>query len=47
MGDPHTTATGALMRRSVLRQYALQAESTEVEVLPIDSDYWRFYRLHR
>jgi len=23
-----------------------QARFSEVEVLPIDTDYWRFYRLH-
>jgi predicted O-methyltransferase YrrM len=45
MGDPQTAATGAVMRPSVLRQYALQAGFGEVEVLPIHTDYWRFYRL--
>jgi hypothetical protein len=33
------------MRPSVLRQYAVQAGFGEVEVLPIHTDYWRFYRL--
>ena len=47
MGDPETAATGAVMRPSVLRQYALQAGFSEVEVLPIHTDYWRFYRLLR
>jgi cyclopropane fatty-acyl-phospholipid synthase-like methyltransferase len=47
MGDPHTAATGAVMRPSVLRQYAMKAGFDEVEVLPIRTDYWRFYRLHR
>ena len=45
MGDPQTAATGAVMRPSLLRQYALQAGFGEVEVLPIHTDYWRFYRL--
>jgi predicted O-methyltransferase YrrM len=45
MGDPQTAATGAVMRPSKLRQYALQAGFSEVEVLPIHTDYWRFYRL--
>jgi SAM-dependent methyltransferase len=45
MGDPETRATGAVMRPSVLRQYATEAGFREVEVLPIDTDYWRFYRL--
>jgi SAM-dependent methyltransferase len=47
MGDPQTAATGAVMRPSVLRQYALQAGFDGMEVLPIHTDYWRFYRLHR
>jgi len=47
MGDPQTAATGAVMRPSVLRQYALQAGFSEIEVLPIHTDYWRFYRLLR
>ncbi|HJY43781.1 MAG TPA: methyltransferase domain-containing protein [Propionibacteriaceae bacterium] len=47
MGDPQTAATGAVMRPSVLRQYALEAGFGEVEVLPIHTDYWRFYRLLR
>jgi len=29
----------------LLRQYALEAGFGEMEVLPIDTDYWRFYRL--
>ena len=45
MGDPQTAATGAVMRPSLLRQYALQAGFGEVEVLPIHTDHWRFYRL--
>ena len=47
MGDSQTAATGAVMRPSVLRQYARQAGFSEVEVLPIHTDYWRFYRLLR
>jgi predicted O-methyltransferase YrrM len=47
MGDPQTAATGAVMRPSVLRQYALEAGFGEVEVLPIETEYWRFYRLLR
>jgi hypothetical protein len=35
------------MRPSVLRQYALHAGFGEVEVLPIHTDSWRFYRLLR
>jgi len=37
--------TGAVMRPSTLRSYALEAGFREVEILPIDHDAWRFYRL--
>lgn len=47
MGDPQTAATGAVMRPSVLRDYAIEAGFRDVEVLPIETDYWRFYRLLR
>jgi hypothetical protein len=47
MADPQTAATGAVMRPPVLHHYALQAGFAEVEILPIDTDYWRFYRLLR
>lgn len=45
MADPQTAATGAVMRLPVLRNYALQAGFRDVQILPIDTDYWRFYRL--
>jgi SAM-dependent methyltransferase len=45
MADPQTAATGAVLRPSVLRQYAIEAGFRDVETLPIDTDYWRFYRL--
>ena len=47
MGDPQTAATGAVMRPSTLRQYAMEAGFRDVEVLPIETDRWRFYRLIR
>jgi SAM-dependent methyltransferase len=47
MGDPETRATGAVMRPSTLRRYAEEAGFRRVEVLPIETDYWRFYRLVR
>jgi 2-polyprenyl-3-methyl-5-hydroxy-6-metoxy-1,4-benzoquinol methylase len=47
MGDPDTAATGAVMRPATLRRYATEAGFTEVRVLPIDTDYWRFYQLVR
>jgi hypothetical protein len=33
------------MRPETLRRYALAAGFREVEVLPIETDFWRFYRL--
>jgi SAM-dependent methyltransferase len=47
MGDPETAATGAVMRLDTLRRYATEAGFAEVRVLPIDTDYWRFYQLVR
>ena len=46
MGDPQTPATGAVMRVGTLRRYAAQAGFRSVEVLPIETPAWRFYRLH-
>ena len=43
MGTPQTAATGAVMRLP-LRRYALEA-GFAMEILPIVTDYWRFYRL--
>lgn len=43
-GDP-TVATGTVMRTSVLESYAKQAGFTKVEVLPVEHEMWRFYRL--
>jgi SAM-dependent methyltransferase len=47
MGDPDTAATGAVMRLSTLRRYAEAAGFRSVEVLPIETETWRFYRLYR
>jgi len=45
MGDPETAATGAVMRIGTLRRYAADAGFADVEVLPIETETWRFYRL--
>ncbi len=45
MGDPRTAATGAVMRPATLRRYAQQAGFGSVEVLPLETETWRFYRL--
>ena len=46
MGDPQTAATGAVMRTVTLRRYVEEAGFRAVEVLPIQTPTWRFYRLH-
>lgn len=48
-GMSHTpsAATGTVMRPDTLRGYARQAGFADIEVLPIDNDLWRFYRLTR
>jgi 2-polyprenyl-3-methyl-5-hydroxy-6-metoxy-1,4-benzoquinol methylase len=40
-----SAGTGTVMRPSRLRQYAREAGFRDVEVLPVDADFWRFYRL--
>jgi ubiquinone/menaquinone biosynthesis C-methylase UbiE len=45
MGDPRTAATGAVMRSPTLRRYAQEAGFRSVEVLPLETPTWRFYRL--
>jgi len=40
-----SAATGTAMRPDTLRAYARDAGFSGVEVLPIDNDFWRFYRL--
>ena len=45
MGDPGTAATGAVMRLATLRDYARQAGFRSVDILPIDTEVLRFYRL--
>jgi predicted O-methyltransferase YrrM len=46
MDDPETAATGTVMRPDTVRRYATEAGFRDVEILPIDGLYWRFYRLH-
>jgi 2-polyprenyl-3-methyl-5-hydroxy-6-metoxy-1,4-benzoquinol methylase len=45
MGDPQTAATGTVLRTPALRRFALEAGFREVEVLPLETPLWRFYRL--
>src|SRR6202022_4644329 len=43
--DPPALGTGTVRRPEILRGYASQAGFSGVEVLPIEHDFWRFYRL--
>ena len=38
--------TGTIMRPGILRGYAVEAGFHDVEILPIEHDFWRFYRLN-
>jgi 2-polyprenyl-3-methyl-5-hydroxy-6-metoxy-1,4-benzoquinol methylase len=40
-----SAATGTAMRADTLRKYAEDAGFARFEVLPIENDFWRFYRL--
>ena len=41
-----SAATGTVMRTDTLRRYAQEAGFADVEVLPIEHESFRFYRLH-
>jgi hypothetical protein len=45
MGDPQTAATVTVMRAATLRRCASEAWLRDVEILPIESEVFRFYRL--
>jgi hypothetical protein len=45
MAEQPSAGTGTMMRPAILRRYATQAGYRDVEVLPIENDLWRFYRL--
>jgi hypothetical protein len=45
MTDPPAAGTGTVMRTPKFCEYAAEAGFAEVEVLPIEHDFWRFYRL--
>ena len=45
MAEQPSAGTGTVMRPDVLRAYATEAGFGDVEILPIEHDMWRFYRL--
>jgi hypothetical protein len=40
-----SVGTGTVMRPSTLRKYATEAGFVDIEVLPLEHDLFRFYRL--
>jgi 2-polyprenyl-3-methyl-5-hydroxy-6-metoxy-1,4-benzoquinol methylase len=45
MAEQPSVGTGTVMRPGTLRRYATEAGFSGVEILPIENDLWRFYRL--
>jgi SAM-dependent methyltransferase len=47
VGSMHhdSAATGTVIRPETVRAYARQAGFARVELLPVENDFWRFYRL--
>jgi SAM-dependent methyltransferase len=45
MTEEDSAGTGTVMRTAIFRRYATEAGYHDVEVLPIDNLFWRFYRL--
>ena len=46
LSHPDSAATGTVMRPGTLRRYAREAGFADIEVLPLENDFFRFYRLH-
>ena len=46
MADQPSVATGTVLRAPLLTRYAEEAGFNRTEVLPIEADFFRFYRLH-
>ncbi len=45
MADEGSVGTGTVMRSTTMRSYAEQAGFTRFEILPVETDFFRFYRL--
>ncbi len=45
MSHGHSAGTGTVMRPDTLRRYAREAGFDDIEILPIETDFWRFYKL--
>jgi ubiquinone/menaquinone biosynthesis C-methylase UbiE len=44
--DPPAVGTGTVMRPATVRRYAVEAGFRDAETLPVEHDFWRFYRLN-
>ena len=45
LDGPHSAGTGTVIRPDTVRRYAQEAGFADVVVLPIENEFWRFYRL--
>jgi hypothetical protein len=45
LSHEHSVGTGTVMRPATLEAYARAAGFSEFEILPIENDFFRFYRL--
>jgi len=43
--DDHSAATGTVIRAHTVEEYARAGGFAQFEILPIEHDFWRFYRL--
>jgi hypothetical protein len=46
MAEQPSAGTGTVMRPDTVRRYASEAGFREVEILPIEHPFFRFYRLY-
>jgi hypothetical protein len=46
LAEQPSAATGTVMRADTVRQFAALAGFSGVEVLPVENDFFRLYRLH-
>jgi hypothetical protein len=45
LADSPSAGTGTVMRPATLQAYATEAGFGDVQILPIENPFWRFYRL--
>jgi ubiquinone/menaquinone biosynthesis C-methylase UbiE len=45
MAESASVANGTILREPTVRRWAAEAGFTRVEVLPVEHEFWRFYRL--